>query len=173
MSFSFFLFSDVRNVFSWGMGQEVSQFFFFSPHFWPWIRLQAYFISFALSGLQCFSLSNTNVQHFWDINSLLLFQWRLKGLQGDLCPSPPSWVLNIFYGLPRMHIFLNCINHLYGICCMSISASLLHVDRAGNPLCWVFCGLCMYMPLWVCKVFVCECVYLCMLALPSFSSSAR
>lgn len=49
--------------------------------------------------------------------------------------------LNILHGVPRTHIFLYSINHLYGICCLSISTPLLHMDRAGNPLCGIYCSL--------------------------------
>lgn len=87
------------------------------------------------------------------------FQCRLTGFTSVSEPSHPA--LNILHGLPRTHIFLNSINHLYGLGSTSVPTPLLHMDRAGNPLCRCSCSLCLCMPLWT---FVAKpaCTYACL-----------
>lgn len=145
------------------MVQEVSQTFF---HFWPFPRVTV----LEQHWTACFFLFFFTTHNFSDFPSLLnileafwedfSFQCRLTGFASASEPSHPA--LNILHGLPRTHIFLNSINHLYRLGSTSVSTPLLHMDRAGNPLCRCSCSLCLCMSLWtfVAKP-ACTCSCLC------------
>lgn len=147
------------------MVQEVSQTFF---HFWPFPRVtdleqhwtaRFFLFFFTTHNFSDFPSLLNILEAFWE-DFFFSFQCRLTGFASASEPSHPA--LNILHGLPRTHIFLNSINHLYRLGSTSVSTPLLHMDRAGNPLCRCSCSLCLCMSLWtfVAKP-ACTCSCLC------------